>query len=63
MKDTKRRPGRFLNFVCFVYFVGIFLMDYPITPAIRFLREKRVEFVPHLYDYVDKGGIGESARQ
>ena len=38
-------------------------MDYPVTPAIRFLREKRIEFVPHLYEYVDKGGTSESARQ
>src|SRR5436190_23053883 len=38
-------------------------MDYPITPAIRFLREKKVDFVPHLYDYVEKGGTGESAMQ
>ena len=38
-------------------------MDHPITPAIRFLREKKVDFVPHLYDYVEKGGTRESARQ
>ena len=38
-------------------------VDYPITSAIRFLREKKVDFVPHLYDYVEKGGTGESARQ
>jgi Cys-tRNA(Pro) deacylase len=38
-------------------------VDYPVTPAIRFLREKKVEFVPHLYEYVEKGGTGESARQ
>lgn len=38
-------------------------MDYPITPAVRFLREKKVDFVPHLYDYVENGGTGESARQ
>jgi len=38
-------------------------MDNPITPAIRFLREKKVDFVPHLYDYVEKGGTRESARQ
>lgn len=38
-------------------------MDYPVTAAVRFLREKKVEFVPHLYDYVEKGGTGESARQ
>jgi Uncharacterized conserved protein len=38
-------------------------VDYPVTPAIRFLREKKVEFVPHLYEHVEKGGTGESARQ
>src|SRR5947209_17902474 len=38
-------------------------MDYPITPAVRFLREKGLDFVPHLYDYVEKGGTAESARQ
>ncbi|MBK9155027.1 MAG: Cys-tRNA(Pro) deacylase [Chloracidobacterium sp.] len=38
-------------------------MDHPITPAVRFLREKKVEFVPRLYDYVEKGGTRESARQ
>ncbi|HMM79073.1 MAG TPA: Cys-tRNA(Pro) deacylase [Pyrinomonadaceae bacterium] len=38
-------------------------MHYPITPAVRFLREKAVEFAPHLYDYVEKGGTRESARQ
>lgn len=36
-------------------------MDYPITPAVRFLREKKVEFVPRLYDYVEKGGTKHSA--
>ena len=38
-------------------------MDYPITPAARFLRQKKVAFVPHLYDYVAKGGTRESAKQ
>ena len=38
-------------------------MDYPVTPAIRFLRDRHIDFVPHLYDYVEKGGTGESARQ
>lgn len=38
-------------------------MDFPVTQAVRFLREKKVDFVPHLYDYVEKGGTGESARQ
>jgi Cys-tRNA(Pro) deacylase len=38
-------------------------MDYPVTPAVRFLRERKVDFVPHLYDYVERGGTAESARQ
>ena len=38
-------------------------MTHPITPAVRFLREKRIEFTPHLYGYVEKGGTRESARQ
>ena len=37
-------------------------MDYPITPAVRFLREMKIDFTPHLYDY-EKGGTRESAKQ
>lgn len=35
--------------------------DYPITPAVRFLREKKVSFTPHLYDYIERGGTAHSA--
>ena len=35
--------------------------DYPITQAIRFLRQKKVAFLPHLYDYAEKGGTSHSA--
>jgi Cys-tRNA(Pro) deacylase len=38
-------------------------IDFPVTSAIRFLREKKVEFTPHLYNYVEKGGTRESAKQ
>lgn len=38
-------------------------MSYPITQAIRFLREKKIDFSPRLYDYVEKGGTRESAKQ
>lgn len=38
-------------------------VDFPVTPAVRYLREKKVDFVPHLYDYVEKGGARESAKQ
>jgi Cys-tRNA(Pro) deacylase len=36
-------------------------MNYPITPAIRVLRENKVEFEPHVFDYVEKGGTRHSA--
>ena len=36
-------------------------MDYPVTPAVRLLREKGVAFEPHLYDYVEHGGTYHSA--
>ena len=36
-------------------------MDYPITQAIRVLREKKVDFVPHVFEYVEKGGTKHSA--
>lgn len=38
-------------------------MDYPITPAVRFLREKKIAFTPHLYNYIEHGGTRESAKQ
>jgi Cys-tRNA(Pro) deacylase len=37
-------------------------MNYPITPAIRVLREKKVEFEPHVFDYVEKGGTRHSSQ-
>ena len=36
-------------------------MDYPVTPAVRMLRERKVEFAPHLYDYEERGGTRHSA--
>ena len=36
-------------------------MNYPITPAVRVLRGKKVEFEPHVFDYVEKGGTKYSA--
>lgn len=36
-------------------------MNYPITPAIRVLRERKQEFEPHVYDYVEKGGTQHSS--
>ncbi len=33
------------------------------TPATAYLRRNRVAFSEHVYDYVDRGGTAESARQ
>lgn len=35
--------------------------NYPVTPAVRVLREKRIAFEPHLYDYKEHGGTKHSA--
>ena len=36
---------------------------YPITPAIRVLRENKIQFDPHLYSYREHGGTAHSAAQ
>jgi Cys-tRNA(Pro) deacylase len=36
-------------------------MEYPVTSAVRLLREKKVAFEPHLYDYLERGGTHHSA--
>ena len=33
----------------------------PVTPAVRVLRAAGVEFVPHVYDYLERGGTRHSA--
>jgi Cys-tRNA(Pro) deacylase len=35
----------------------------PITPAVRFLRERKVDFTPHLYQYEEHGGTRVGARE
>ncbi|HKP87652.1 MAG TPA: Cys-tRNA(Pro) deacylase [Blastocatellia bacterium] len=37
--------------------------DYPITPAVRVLRDKKIAFEPHLYDYKERGGTARSASE
>lgn len=34
---------------------------YPITPAVRLLREKKIAFEPHLYEWEERGGTAHSA--
>ncbi len=36
---------------------------FPVTPAVRMLREHQVEFTSHLYAYESKGGTAVSARE
>ena len=36
-------------------------MDYPVTQAIRVLRERKINFTPHVFEYVEKGGTKHSA--
>ena len=38
-------------------------MEYPVTPAVRALREKSVDFEPHLYEYEEHGGTRRSAQE
>jgi Cys-tRNA(Pro) deacylase len=33
------------------------------TPATQFLRQHKIEFSEHVYDYVDHGGTAESSKQ
>ena len=35
--------------------------EIPMTPAVRALRAARIEFTPHPYDYVDRGGTAHAA--
>lgn len=35
--------------------------DYPVTPAVRWLRQHTITFQPHLYTYEDHGGTRHAA--
>ena len=37
--------------------------NYPVTPAVRLLREKRIVFEPHIYSYEERGGTKRSAEE
>ncbi len=37
--------------------------EYPITPAVRFLRAHRIEFTPRLYSYQEHGGTRVGAQE
>lgn len=35
--------------------------EIPVTPAVRFLKEKKAGFVPHIYQYKEKGGTKQTS--
>lgn len=37
--------------------------SYPITPAVRFLREHQIAYEAHLYDYEEHGGTAHCAQE
>lgn len=37
--------------------------NYPVTPAVRLLREKKVAFEPHLYAWEEHGGTNRAAAE
>jgi Cys-tRNA(Pro) deacylase len=37
--------------------------DYPITPAVRVLREKKIDFIPFVYRYEEHGGTHQFASE
>ena len=38
-------------------------VDYPITAAVRLLRQKKIPLEPHLYAYKERGGTAHSAAE
>lgn len=38
-------------------------VSYPVTPAVRALRENKIAFEPHVYDYMEHGGTKRSAEE
>lgn len=38
------------------------ITDYPVTPAVRFLRTHQIDFEPYIYVYEEHGGTGQFAQ-
>jgi len=36
--------------------------DYPVTSGVRFLRQRKVDFTPRLYDYQEHGGTARASQ-
>lgn len=37
--------------------------DFPVTPALREFKKLKIDFVPHIYDYEEKGGTAQTAKE
>jgi Cys-tRNA(Pro) deacylase len=58
--EYRRRDFQSLTFQ-FTIILVMSKADYPVTPAVRMLRDKKINFEPHLYDYQEHGGTARSA--
>src|SRR5438105_356484 len=58
----RRRDFQSLSFR-FTIITVMSKMDYPVTPAVRMLRDQKINFEPHLYDYQEHGGTARSASE
>lgn len=38
-------------------------INFPVTSAIRFLKSKKLEYIPHIYEYEAKGGTKQTAKE
>jgi Cys-tRNA(Pro) deacylase len=38
-------------------------LECPVTPGVRFLRERKIDFVPHFYNYQEHGGTRVGAAE
>jgi Cys-tRNA(Pro) deacylase len=63
-RDLKFCTGNFQSSAFrFTILIVMSKADYPVTPAVRMLRDKQINFEPHLYDYQEHGGTARSAAE
>jgi Cys-tRNA(Pro) deacylase len=58
----RKKPGRVPGFFCTIAVMSK-TRHVSETPATQFLKQHKVAYTEHTYDYVDHGGAGEAARQ
>ena len=62
LNESRRGDFQSLGFR-FTILIVMSKADYPVTPAVRMLRDKKINFEPHLYDYQEHGGTARSAAE